>query len=131
MGRTSKQGALDLRYLDESGFCLTPYVPYCWQDSNQETEELKSQPSKRINVIGLLNQKNELESYIFEKTITSEVVINFLDQFSEKIEQLTVVVINNAPIHTPSCFSKQNSRVAGKKSRNFLASYLFTTTKFN
>lgn len=30
----SKQGALNLRYLDESSFCLTPYVPYCWQDSN-------------------------------------------------------------------------------------------------
>ena len=24
------QGFLDLRYLDESGFCLTPYVPYAW-----------------------------------------------------------------------------------------------------
>jgi transposase len=122
--KLSKQGAIDLRYLvptlrefdsrrkaaphsaDESGFCLTPYVPYCWQENDGKIEGLKSQRSPRINVIGLLNQKNELESYIFEKTITSEVVINFLDQFAEKIKQPTVVVIDNAPIHTPSCFPK-------------------------
>ena len=103
----SKQGAIDLRYLDESGFCLTPYVPYCWQESDGEIEGLKSQRSPRINVIGLLNKKNELESYIFEKTITSEVVINFLDQFTEKIKQPTVVVIDNAPIHTSRAFQNK------------------------
>ena len=102
--KLSKEGALDLRYLDESGFCLIPYLPYCWQDGKEKTEGLKSQPSKRINVIGLLNHKNELDSYIFEKTITSQVVINFLDQFAEKIEQPTVVVIDNAPIHTSRAF---------------------------
>ena len=26
--KLSDNGAIDLRYLDESGFCLTPYVPY-------------------------------------------------------------------------------------------------------
>ena len=25
-------GIIDLRYFDESGFCLIPYVPYAWQD---------------------------------------------------------------------------------------------------
>ena len=26
-----KKGEIDLRYLDEAGFSLTPCVPYCWQ----------------------------------------------------------------------------------------------------
>ena len=26
--KLSDQGSIDLRYLDETGFCLTPYVPY-------------------------------------------------------------------------------------------------------
>ncbi|MCC0179754.1 IS630 family transposase, partial [Waterburya agarophytonicola K14] len=30
--KLSDLGAIDLRYLDETGFCLTPYVPYGWQD---------------------------------------------------------------------------------------------------
>ncbi len=34
--KLSDQGALDLRYLDESGFCLTPYVPYGWQESGEK-----------------------------------------------------------------------------------------------
>ena len=53
----SNQGFLDLRYLDESGFCLTPYVPYAWQESG--VKGFKSNKSKRLNVIGLLNRKND------------------------------------------------------------------------
>jgi len=29
--RQDEQGIIDLRYFDESGFCLTPYIPYAWQ----------------------------------------------------------------------------------------------------
>ncbi len=65
----------------------------------EETEGLTSQKSKRMNVIGLLNRNNELESYIFEGKITSEIVIKLLDKFCQKINKLTVIVIDNAPIH--------------------------------
>ncbi len=56
--KLSDQGALDLRYLDESGFCLTPYVPYGWQDKSGASG-FKSNKSKRLNVIGLLNRNND------------------------------------------------------------------------
>lgn len=101
--KLSDLGTLDLRYLDETGFCLTPYVPYAWQDKNSE-ERIASQQSKRLNVIGLLNKNNELESYIFECKITSEIVIKFIDNFVKKIDKLTVIVIDNAPIHTSKAF---------------------------
>jgi transposase len=104
--KLSDLGTLDLRYLDETGFCLTPYVPYAWQDKNLK-QGVESQQSKRLNVIGLLNRNNELESYIFECKITSDIVINFLDQYVKKIDKLTVVVIDNAPIHTSKAFQKK------------------------
>ncbi len=104
--KLSDLGTLDLRYLDETGFCLTPYVPYAWQDKNEE-QGVESQQSKRLNVIGLLNRNNDLESYIFECKITSDIVINFLDQYVKKIDKLTVVVIDNAPIHTSKAFQKK------------------------
>ncbi len=66
--KLSDQGSLDLRYLDESGFCLTPYVPYGWQDK-LGIVGFKSNKSKRLNIIGLLNRKNDLESYVFETKI--------------------------------------------------------------
>ena len=104
--KLSDQGLLDLRYLDESGFCLTPYVPYAWQDQSG-VEGFKSNRSKRLNVLGLLNRNNELESYIFETKITSEIVIKFLDNYVQKIDKLTVVVLDNAPIHTSKAFQKK------------------------
>ena len=70
--KLSDLGFLDLRYLDESGFCLMPYVPYGWQDKSG-AEGFKTHKNKRLNVIGLLNRNNEEESYIFENKITSTV----------------------------------------------------------
>lgn len=49
--RQETQGVLDLRYMDESGFCLVPYLPYAWQESG-ETLGLPSQRSRRLNVLG-------------------------------------------------------------------------------
>ncbi len=56
LNKLSLQRAIDLRCLYETGFCLTPYVPYAWQDK-EDKQGLKSNPSKRLNVIGLLNVK--------------------------------------------------------------------------
>ena len=108
------QGSIDLRYLDESGFCLMPYVPYCWQDK-LEVEGLKASKSKRLNVIGLLNRNNDLESYIFENKINSEIVIKFLDNYANKIKKLTVVVIDNAPIHRSKAFGEKIAEWKEKK----------------
>ena len=57
----ASQGILDLYYFDESGFCLTPYLPYAWQEKGQ-TIQLASRPSKRLNVLGFLSKRNELQA---------------------------------------------------------------------
>lgn len=54
----ASQGELDLYYFDESGCCLTPYLPYAWQEKDQPII-LKSGPSKRVNVLGFLSKNNE------------------------------------------------------------------------
>ena len=110
----SDQGFLDLRYLDESGFCLTPYVPYSWQDKS-EVSGFKTNKSNRLNVIGLLNRNNELESYVFETKITSEILIKFLDSYVQKIDKLTVVVIDNASIHRSKAIGKKIAEWRQKK----------------
>ena len=53
-----KEGIIDLRYFDESGFCLIPYVPYAWQE-NGETIAIESTPSTRLNVLGFMNKRDE------------------------------------------------------------------------
>ena len=91
-----------------------PYVPYGWQDKSG-AEDFKASKSKRLNVIGLLNRNNDLESYIFENKITSEIVIKFLDNYANKIKKLTVVVIDNAPIHRSKAFQKKIAEWKEKK----------------
>lgn len=99
--RQAEQGDIDLRYFDESGFCLVPYVPYAWQEQGK-TIEIETSKSKRLSVVGFLNTNNELDAYTFEGTITSEVVIACTDEFCKTRESThkTVVVIDNASIHT-------------------------------
>jgi len=116
--KLSDHGAIDLRYLDESGFCLTPYVPYGWQEK-EVLQGLRSNKSKRINVLGLLNTKNELYSYIFETRITSEIVIKFLDNYVQTIDKMTVVVLDNAPIHRSKAFQKKIVEWQQKKLKIF------------
>lgn len=95
----AQKGEIDLRYLDESGFSLTPYIPYGWQEIRQNIT-LKSCQSQRINVLGLMNRKNELFYETYERSIDSEVVIKFLDKFTEQLSNPTVVVMDQASIHT-------------------------------
>lgn len=84
--KREKQGEIEIRYADESGFCLIPYVPYAWQ-SKEEKISINSKQSKRLNILGFMSKKNELEAYIFEKSINSDVVISCIDKFCETVKK--------------------------------------------
>lgn len=94
---------IDLFYFDESGFSLTPEVPYAWQHKEQ-TIEIPTSRSRRINVLGFLNTKNDLTPYVFEDSISTEVVIACFDDFVSTIQKRSIVIIDNAPTHTSNAF---------------------------
>ncbi len=94
-----KKGEIDLRYFDESGFSLMPYVPYGWQEKNQQII-IKSSKSKRINVLGLMNINLELYYEIISGNVDSKIIINFFDKFSNNLKKPTVVIMDQASIHT-------------------------------
>ena len=110
-----QKGDIDLRYFDESGFCLISNVPYGWQPIGKEEIYIESQHSKRLNVLGFMNRSNDLEAYVFEKSITSDVVIACVDEFTKIIEKPTVLVIDNASIHTSHKFE---AKIEEWKSKN-------------
>jgi transposase len=99
----SKQQDIDLYYFDQSGFTLEPCVPYAWQPIG-ENLELPCSKSPRLNVLGFLNRDCSFQSWVFEDTITSSVVIACINEFSKSIKRPTVLVIDNAPIHTSNEF---------------------------
>lgn len=116
-------GEIDLRYLDETGFCLTPYIPYGWQEKGEDVQ-INSSRSRRLNILGLMNSHLELDAYIFEGKITSEVVIACLDKFADNLTIKTVVIMDQASFHRSKNIHEKISEWRDKKLEIFwLPSY--------
>jgi|TARA_B110000263_G_C15238051_1_gene477973 transposase len=97
---------LDLVYFDEAGFSLDPCVPYAWQPIG-ETLEIPASKGKRLNVLGFLNTDNDFTPFCIESSVTTDIVIGCFDLFSETIAGKTVVIMDNAPIHTSQAFQEK------------------------
>ena len=93
------EGIIDLYYLDETGFYLIPFVPYGWQNIG-EYLPIDSQRSQRLNVLGIMNRKNNLNAYVSTQTINSDVIISWIDTFFPVVDLPTFIVVDRASIHT-------------------------------
>ena len=75
----------------------------------------------RINVLGFMNRHNDLHPYMFEQSVHTGVVVACFDDFCKTITKKTIVVIDNASIHTSEEFE---DRIAGWKKQGLLIKYL-------
>jgi len=101
-----EKGLIDLRFFDETGFCLDPYVPYAWQAKGSPIE-IETTVSKRLNVLGFLNVHDDLKAYTIEDNITTEVVTACIDDFCEGLKKKTVLVIDNASVHRSKALKRK------------------------
>ena len=53
-----------------------------------------------------MNKRNELDAYTIEGSVDSDVVIHCFNEFCQTIEGPTVVVVDNASIHTSEAFQE-------------------------
>ena len=60
----------------------------------------------KASVLGFMNKRNELEAYTIEGSVDSDVVIHCFNAFCQTIEGPTVVVVDNASIHTSEAFQE-------------------------
>lgn len=106
-----KQGFIKIYYADESGFTMNSYLPSAWQ---KKGEHLAIVPNKyaRINVFGLLSRDMDFYAYTLKSNIDSTAVITFIDEFikERKSPQPTVIVLDNATMHTSSEFEAELER---------------------
>jgi transposase len=122
------KGRIALYYFDEAGFALDPSIPYAWQESGTIIE-LPAMKYGRMNVWGFLNRKNDLHAYSFDQSIHTGVVVACFDAFCKTITQKTVVMIDNASIHTSEEFE---DRIPYWKKQGFIITYLPTySPEFN
>jgi transposase len=114
------QGKIALYYFDEAGFALDPTIPYAWQEP-KSVIELPAMRSGRINVLGFMNRHNDLHAYMFEASIHTGVVIACFDAFCQTLTKQTVVVMDNASIHTSDEFAE---RIPHWKKHGLIIKYL-------
>ena len=86
-------------YGDESRVSLQPCVPYAWQFSDEQSV-MPSEQGGGVNCLALLSRNNRLHLRLTEQTITSAFVSEQLDALSLMLRRLTVVVLDNARVHT-------------------------------
>jgi transposase len=95
----SKASLIDLYYADESRVCLEPCVPYGWQFSDEDVF-MPCAKGKGLNCFGLLSRSNQFKFRTTTANITSSFVFDYLEQLSFSIKKTTVIVLDNAPVHS-------------------------------
>lgn len=120
--KLSEDGLIELYYGDESGVSLEPNVPYGWQFSDEEVS-MPLAKGTGINCFGIFTRSNRALVATSEKAINADFVIEQLDRFSFSIKQLTVIVLDNARIHTGN---KMMERIRYWQTRGLYIFYLPT-----
>ncbi len=95
----SEQGAIDVFYGDESGVSLLPNVPYAWQFAD-EVVTLPSERGGRLNCFALLSRCNRCFAKTTQAKVTAHWVAEQIGEFSQTLCPLTVLVLDNARVHT-------------------------------
>jgi len=105
------EGTINLTYFDESGFSLTPVVPYGWQPIG-ETFCIPCHHSPRLNVLGFMSRANELFYHAVEGYVDTKTVIAAFDDFAQHYYEtefkhtgkLCFIVLDNASMHRSRAF---------------------------
>ncbi len=98
---------IDLIYFDQSGFNLWAKVVYAWQKRGERIV-VPVRKSKLQNVLGFMwHGCQRFESFVFEGSIDASVVVDCFDPVAATLKRETVVVIDNAPMHTSADFEEK------------------------
>lgn len=104
--KLSAAGLIDIYYGDESGVNLEPNVPYGWQFGDEEVS-MPSAKGKGINCFGLFTRGGKSWIGLSEEAVKAGFVVEQLERFSFSLSKLTVVVLDNAPIHTGKAMTER------------------------
>ena len=95
----SKSGLIELYYGDESRVSVDPCVPYGWQFAGEEVF-MPAAKGVGLNCFALLTRANDLLFDVTRQRITSQFVVEQLERLSFSVKRMTVVVLDNARVHT-------------------------------
>ena len=97
--RLSRLELIDLYYGDESRVSVDPCVPYGWQFAGEEVF-MPAAKGAGLNCFALLTRANDLLFETTRRRITSQFIVEQLERLSFSVKRMTVVVLDNAGVHT-------------------------------
>lgn len=95
----SEKHLIDLYYADESRVSLEPCIPYGWQFPDEEVF-MPTSKGNGLNCFALLSRTNQCLVKTGEQTFSAQFILEQFETLSFKLQKLTVVVLDNARIHT-------------------------------
>ena len=102
------EGYIDLKYLDEAGFCLWSPVSYSYSLMGEQKclEQSRKRYGSRISILGLWQEGESFEYGLAQGGFKSHSYIKVMNWIAQKAASLfnktgkiTVVVQDNSPIH--------------------------------
>ena len=94
-------------YGDQAGFNLYAKVVYAWQKRGERIV-IPVSKGKSQNVLGFMwHRCQRFESFVFEGSTDSNVVIECLDLIGQSLEKETWIVLDNSPIHRSEEFEEK------------------------
>ncbi len=102
------EGYIDLKYLDEAGFCLWSPVSYSYSQIGRQKvmEQTSKRYGSRISILGLWQVGESFEYGLAQGGFKGKSYIKLMDWVAEKAAanwketgKLTVIVQDNSPIH--------------------------------
>ena len=118
--RLSRQSHIDLFYGDETCVSSEGYVPYGWQFAGEDVY-VPSAKGHKVNIWGLFSRGNRCHCQTSQTNITARFVLGELERLSLSIRKPTVVVLDQARIHTAGLIRE---RLAVWQQRGLFVFYL-------
>lgn len=95
----AEAGEVTLFYGDESHVCQQGYVPYGWQFPDEDVF-VPAQKGFRLNCWGLFSRDNRCHWATTTANITASFIRDKLEELSLHLLGPTVIVLDNASVHT-------------------------------
>ncbi len=115
----AEEGEIELKYLDEAGFCLESPVSYSYSQVGEQKrmEQHRQKYGSRISILGLWQPGKGFEYALAQGGFKGKSYIKVMDWVAEKAEKtltregrITVVVQDNGSLHTSLLVSQQRER---------------------
>jgi len=90
---------LEVAFFDEAAFSLSGVVPYGWQPIGQRTE-VPVGAQGAVQVLGITEEHGATYGYLHRGTVRGKTVAEVLDDYSRRITKPTVLILDNASVHT-------------------------------